>query len=40
MLEVLTHMLYDLCVGEIIDDDLPHLGEMPSIPFLLPHLNL
>jgi hypothetical protein len=32
-----THGLDDLCVGEVIDDNLAHLGEMPSVPFLDPH---
>ena len=33
----LTHSLNDLGVGEVVDNDLAHLGEMPSVPFLDPH---
>jgi hypothetical protein len=30
----LTHRLDNLGVGKIVDDDLAHLGEVPSVPFL------
>ena len=33
----LTHGLDHLGIGEIVDNDLAHLGEMPSVPFLDPH---
>lgn len=29
-----THGFDDSGVGEVVDDDLAHLGEVPSIPFL------
>ena len=33
----LTHGLDDLGIGEVVNDNLAHLGEMPSVPFLDPH---
>lgn len=29
-----SHSFDNLCVGDVFRNDLAHLGEMPSVPFL------